>query len=56
MMMAPRSGNGVTGTRPRILCVDDEPEILESLRDTLHYGFDVRMATSGADGLMQLAG
>ena len=44
----------MTGTRPRILCVDDEPEILESLRDTLHYGFDVRMATSGADGLMQL--
>ncbi len=37
--------------RPRILCVDDEPQILESLRDALRRHFDVRMATSGAEGL-----
>ena len=40
--------------RPRILCVDDEPQILESLRDTLHRRFDVYIATSGASGLEQL--
>ena len=49
MMMTAPSGNR-TGTRPRILCVDDEPQILESLRDTLRDGFDVRTATTGADG------
>lgn len=41
--------------RPRILCVDDEPHILESLRDTLHRRFDVCSATCGADGLEQLS-
>jgi response regulator RpfG family c-di-GMP phosphodiesterase len=40
--------------RPRILCVDDEPHILESLRDTLHRSFDVRTAGSGAEGLAML--
>jgi response regulator RpfG family c-di-GMP phosphodiesterase len=38
-----------------ILCVDDEPQILESLRDTLHRKFDVRTATSGAEALVELA-
>jgi response regulator RpfG family c-di-GMP phosphodiesterase len=48
---------GATGSRrarPRLLCVDDEPHILESLADTLHRQFDVRTATSGAEGLDQL--
>jgi response regulator RpfG family c-di-GMP phosphodiesterase len=40
--------------RPRILCVDDEPHILESLRDTLRRSFDVRTAGSGPEGLAML--
>ena len=40
--------------RPRILCVDDEPHILESLQDSLYEHYDVRTATSGAEGLAQL--
>jgi CheY-like chemotaxis protein len=40
---------------PRILCVDDEPHILESLRDTLRRRFDVKTASSGAEGLAQLS-
>jgi response regulator RpfG family c-di-GMP phosphodiesterase len=43
-----------TETRPRILCVDDEPQILESLRDTLRRSFDVRVAASGPEGLALL--
>jgi response regulator RpfG family c-di-GMP phosphodiesterase len=38
-----------------LLCVDDEPHILESLRDTLHRKFTVRTAASGAEGLAMLA-
>ena len=49
------SHNGPRADRPRILCVDDEPHILESLRDTLRRGFDVRTAESGAEGLVLLA-
>ncbi|MGA2929715.1 MAG: HD domain-containing phosphohydrolase, partial [Solirubrobacteraceae bacterium] len=37
--------------RPRVLCVDDEPQILESLRDLLWRQFDVRTAGGGAEGL-----
>lgn len=37
--------------RPRILCVDDEPRVLEGLRRQLGRRFDVRTATSGASGL-----
>ncbi len=40
--------------RPRILCVDDEPHVLESLQDTLYEDFDVRTAVSGAEGLARL--
>ena len=40
--------------KPRILCVDDEPFVLEGLRDTLRRSFDVRTATSGAEGLALL--
>ena len=55
MMLGPPSGTAVRLQRPLILCVDDEPLILESLRDTLHRRFDVRSAASGAEGLEQLA-
>jgi response regulator RpfG family c-di-GMP phosphodiesterase len=41
----------VSAGKPRILCVDDEPYVLEGLKDTLRRGFDVYVAGSGADGL-----
>jgi response regulator RpfG family c-di-GMP phosphodiesterase len=44
-------GTGSASARPRILCVDDEPYVLEGLRDMLRRSFDVRVATSGAEGL-----
>jgi ActR/RegA family two-component response regulator len=34
-----------------VLCVDDEPHVLEGLRDVLHRSFDVRTAAGGAEGL-----
>jgi response regulator RpfG family c-di-GMP phosphodiesterase len=37
--------------KPRVLCVDDEPMVLEGLRDTLRRSFDVRTASSGIEGL-----
>jgi response regulator RpfG family c-di-GMP phosphodiesterase len=40
--------------KPHILCVDDEPMVLEGLRDVLRRSFDVRTATSGAEGLALL--
>jgi CheY-like chemotaxis protein len=40
----------------RILVVDDEAMVLESVRMTLtHYGFTVETATGGADALTKLA-
>jgi response regulator RpfG family c-di-GMP phosphodiesterase len=44
------TSNGHTA-RPRMLCVDDEPYVLEGLQDTLRRSFDVRVATSGVEGL-----
>lgn len=38
----------------RILCVDDEPRILEALERTLGERFEVSTAESGADGLQLL--
>ncbi len=35
--------------------MDDEPQILEALRDTLRRSFEVHTATSGAEGLAKLA-
>lgn len=46
----------ITLAKPRILCVDDEPDVLETLRDTLRRIFDVQTATSGPDGLERLRG
>jgi response regulator RpfG family c-di-GMP phosphodiesterase len=40
--------------KPRVLCVDDEPNVLEGLRDTLRRSFDVRTAPSGIDGVAML--
>ena len=45
---------GLPRDAPRVLCVDDEPQVLEGLRDSLSRSFDVRVAESGADGLALL--
>jgi CheY-like chemotaxis protein len=37
-----------------ILCVDDEPRVLDGLKLTLRHGFKVSTATSGAQGLAML--
>ncbi|MFT7580202.1 MAG: response regulator RpfG family c-di-GMP phosphodiesterase [Myxococcota bacterium] len=39
---------------PRILCVDDEPKVLEGLENSLGWDFDVDTATCGAEGLERL--
>ncbi len=39
----------------RILCVDDEPRVLEALENHLAFDFDVHLATSGKEGLEILA-
>jgi response regulator RpfG family c-di-GMP phosphodiesterase len=41
-------------TRPRILCVDDEPRVLEGIRRLLHKSFDVSTAEGGAAALARL--
>jgi len=40
-----------TTTRPRVLCVDDEPNVLEGLALHLHRRYEVTRATSGAAAL-----
>jgi response regulator RpfG family c-di-GMP phosphodiesterase len=42
-------------TRARILCVDDEPNVLDALRRTLHRTFDVTTAPGGEPGLAAIA-
>jgi CheY-like chemotaxis protein len=39
------------GGRPRVLAVDDEPEVLEALRDNLRRHFDLATATSGQQAI-----
>jgi len=39
------------GENAGVLCVDDDPRMLEVLRLALRKGFDVTTATSGAEGL-----
>jgi CheY-like chemotaxis protein len=41
----------VSTARALILCVDDEPRVLEGLKSTLHKDFDVATAASGVEGL-----
>ena len=40
--------------RPRVLCVDDEPHVLESLRDALRRSFDVSVTMNGFAALRML--
>ena len=46
----------MTKTKGRILCVDDEPNILRSLKWMLQKDFEVHIATSGQAGLMLVGG
>lgn len=46
---APRSA-----AKPRMLCVDDEPRVLEGLALVLRRHFELRTATSGAEALAML--
>jgi CheY-like chemotaxis protein len=46
--------SAVLATAGSILCVDDEPRVLEGLKLTLRQGFTVTTATSGAEGLAKL--
>jgi len=41
--------------RPVILCVDDEPHVLDALRDTLHRQFTVLATTNGFEAFRILA-
>jgi response regulator RpfG family c-di-GMP phosphodiesterase len=52
--MAPTSGQNTTA-RPHILCVDDEPQVLEGLTAQLRQRFEIKSASSGAAGLRTLA-
>jgi response regulator RpfG family c-di-GMP phosphodiesterase len=40
--------------RPRLLCVDDEPMVLEALRDVLRRSFDVRIESNPVEALAML--
>jgi response regulator RpfG family c-di-GMP phosphodiesterase len=40
--------------RPRILCVDDEPQVLEGLALNLRRHYEVHLAGGGAEGLQRL--
>lgn len=42
-------------SNPRILCVDDEPAVLEGFSRNLRRGFDVTTASSGPDALAKIA-
>lgn len=48
---APSSAADASDPRPRVLCVDDEPRILEGLALHLRTRFALTTATSGAAGL-----
>jgi response regulator RpfG family c-di-GMP phosphodiesterase len=43
------------GERLRILCVDDEPHLLEAIARGLRHDYDVTTAASAADGLAAIA-
>jgi len=53
-MAAPALVPTTPGAKPRLLCVDDEPHVLEALRDMLRRTFDVRVASSGREALAML--
>lgn len=44
----------VSTNKPRVLCVDDEPNVLDGIARHLRRGFDVEIAVGGAAGLAAL--
>lgn len=50
-MAQARFSDGTSQSRPRVLCVDDEPLVLDGLKDILGRSFEVTVATSAAGGL-----
>jgi CheY-like chemotaxis protein len=54
--MSHEDGRTKVDGRPRVLCVDDEPNVLDSLRRQLHEEFTVVGAESGLKALALLAG
>src|SRR4051794_15757499 len=46
---------GTMTDRPRILCLDDEPSVLDGLRRTLRSSYDVVTTTEPRDALALLA-
>ncbi|MEM6928646.1 MAG: response regulator, partial [Myxococcota bacterium] len=44
----------MTSYKPLVLCVDDEPHVLEGLVANLRRRFAVKTATSGASGLQAM--
>jgi DNA-binding response OmpR family regulator len=44
-----------TVAKPKVVCVDDEPHVLESLRDALHREFDVMTTSNGFAALRMLS-
>lgn len=51
--MSPRiAREGTKAMKPRILCVDDDPDVLGSLSDLLRPHFDVDVALGGIEGVM----
>ena len=53
MSSAPAAAAGAPA-KPRILCVDDEPYVLEGLLDTVGRRYDVTTAPGGPEGLAAL--
>jgi len=41
--------------KPWVLCVDDEPRVLDAIEQNLAFDYDIRTATSGAEALELLA-
>ncbi|HYQ31098.1 MAG TPA: response regulator [Polyangiaceae bacterium] len=52
-MKAPAASTAA-GSRPRILCVDDEPRVLQGLRQVLFRSFEITAAAGGEAGLAAL--
>ena len=55
MTSRPLSSPAARGEKPLVLCVDDEPHVLEGLRDTLHRHFRVVVKDNGFEAFRILA-
>lgn len=52
--LTPSGAPAAAETRYVVLCVDDEPQVLEGMRDTLRRSFEVRTASGGPEALEML--